>query len=140
MEMRGYEAADQAACLELFDSNMPEYFSGGEREAFAEWLAAPRGSYWVAEHEGELAGCGGIVLEHASLASVTWLMVAGRLRGQGLGRYMLFYLLKGLPAAVTHVRLSTVAPVSGFFEKQGFRVQGEGPEGVEMVKKLQVCS
>ena len=140
MEMRAYVAADKDACLAVFDSNTPEYFSAGEREVFGAWLDAPQGRYFVAEHDGVVVGSGGIVMEGASLASVTWLMVACSLRGQGLGRFLLFYLLKGLPAEVTHVRLATIGTTAGFFEKQGFRVQGEGPGGVEMIKKLQVCS
>jgi len=140
MEMRAYLPVDKAACLEMMESNIPEYFAVAEREDFEAWLDAPQGSYWVAEHDGTVVGCGGVALEHAALASLTWLLVAGHLRGQGLGRFLVFYLLKTLPAGVTHVRLETIPSVAGFFEKQGFRVQSTGAKGVEMIKKLQVCS
>lgn len=140
MEMRAYRPADKSACLGLMDSNMPGYFSAAEREDFGAWLDAPQGKYWVAEHDGAVVGCGGMALERADLASLTWLMVAGHLRGQGLGRFLLFYLMKELPAGVAHVRLVTIPLVAGFFEKQGFRVQSTGTQGVEMIKKLQVCS
>lgn len=140
MEIRAYVSADKVACLRVFDSNMPVYFSAAERVEFEAWLNAPQGSYWVAEHDGVVVGCGGIAPENETLASVTWLMVAGHLRGQGLGRFLLFYLMKALPPGVTHVRLVTIPTVAGFFEKQGFRAQHSGPAGVEMLKKLQVCS
>jgi N-acetylglutamate synthase-like GNAT family acetyltransferase len=140
MEIRAYRVADKASCLGLMDSNMPEYFTAEEREDFEAWLDAPQGHYRVAEHDGCVVGCGGMALERADLASLTWLMVAGHLRGQGLGRFLLFYLMKDLPAGVTHVRLATIPPVAGFFEKQGFRAQSTGAKGVEMIKKLQVCS
>jgi len=140
MEMRAYVPADKAACLALLDSNVPEYFTPAERGDFEAWLTGPQGKYWVAEHDGAVVGCGGIALEQAALASVTWLLVAGHLRRQGLGRYMLFYLLKTVPVGVTHVRLTTIPSVVGFFEKQGFRAQSTGAKGVEMIKKLQVCS
>ncbi len=140
MEMRAYTAADRAACLALFDGNAPEYFTAAERAAYEDWLDAPQGSYFVVEHDGALAGCGGIAAESSGLASLTWLMVRRDLHGQGLGRFLVFYLLKQTPAGVSHVRLVTIPAVVGFFAKQGFRVREEGPGGVEMLKKLQVCS
>lgn len=140
MEMRAYTAGDQAACLALFDGNAPEYFTAAERAAYEAWLNAPRGSYFVAEHDGALAGCGGIAAESPGLASLTWLMVRRDLHGQGLGRFLVFYLLKHAPAGVSHVRLVTIPPVAGFFEKQGFHARETGSGGVEMLKKLRVCS
>ncbi len=142
MDIRNFVPADKEGCLALLDSNAPEYFSAAEREAFDAWLDAPQGSYFVMEHEGDVVGCGGFALESPQLASLTWLMIRSDLRGQGLGRFLVFYCLRALSgaAAVSHIRLHTISSVAGFFEKQGFRVQHVAPDGVEMVKKLQVCS
>lgn len=142
MDIRNYASADKEACLGLLDSNAPEYFTAAEREAFGRWLDAPQGSYFVMEHEGDVVGCGGFALESPQLASLTWLIIRSDLRRQGLGRFLVFYCLKEMSsvATVTHVRLTTIASVAGFFEKQGFRVQQTAADGVEMIKKLLVCS
>jgi N-acetylglutamate synthase-like GNAT family acetyltransferase len=140
MDLRTYTVDDKTQCLALFDGNMPVFFAPEERPAFAAWLDAPQGSYFVMEHEGAVVACGGIALENAQLASVTWVLVRADLQRQGVGRFVVFSCLKKLPATVTHVRLTTIAAASGFFEKLGFHAQASAGREIEMVKKLQVCS
>lgn len=139
MDIRPYASTDKQACLSLFDGNLPESFQPEDRFDFEGWLDDPRGSYFVMEHEGALVACGGCALENAQLASITWLIVRSDLRRQGLGRFLLFYCLKALPAGVTHVRLETIPAAAGFFEKQGFRIARSEPRRVELIKKLLVC-
>ncbi|MBS1824336.1 MAG: GNAT family N-acetyltransferase [Acidobacteria bacterium] len=140
MDIRTFTPADKSQCLALFDGNMPVFFDQAERHAFEAWLDAPQGSYFVMEHEGTVVGCGGVALENPQLASLTWTIVQAGLQRQGLGRFLVFYCLRSLPPTVTHVRLTTIPAVTGFFEKQGFHVQSSAAREVEMIKKLQVCS
>jgi N-acetylglutamate synthase-like GNAT family acetyltransferase len=140
MDLRIFTPGDRAACLALFDENIPAFFAAEERIAYERWLDAPEGSYFVMEHEGRTVACGGVALENPQLASLTWLIVAAGLQRQGLGRFLVFYGLKSLPPNVTHIRLTTIPAVTGFFEKLGFHVQQSSPREVEMIKKLQVCS
>lgn len=141
MDIRPYSAQDKAACLAVFDSNVPPFFDPAERAAFEEFLEAMPHPYFVMEHEGLVAGCGGYAIESdPTLASLTWGMVRRDLHGNGLGRFLLMFRLReiGGNPQVNRVRLSTAPAVVPFFEKLGFRVVAA--DGlVEMVKKLAVC-
>lgn len=139
MDIRTFTPADKSQCLALFDGNMPAFFDQTERAAFESWLDRPQGSYYVMEHEGRVVACGGVALENPQLASLTWLIVGAGLQRQGLGKFLVFYCLRSLPPTVTHVRLTTIPAVTGFFEKQGFHVQPSSGREVEMIKKLLVC-
>jgi ribosomal protein S18 acetylase RimI-like enzyme len=148
MDLRPYQPSDQTGCLAVFDSNCPDFFAAGEREEFANFLASPDGAYFVLDHDGAIAGCGGYAAENPQLASITWTMVRRDLHRNGLGRLLLFAAMKKLTASanVSHVRLHTSPACAAFFEKQGFRVAEVTPDGiapgmdrVEMLKKLQVC-
>jgi hypothetical protein len=57
----------------------------------------------------------------------------------GLGRFLLMYRLRKLEGVPT-VRLTAPPNAVPFFEKQGFRIGGESPKGIEMVKKMNVCT
>lgn len=149
MELRTYQATDVDACLAVFESNFPEFFHPSERQAFAAFLDAPQGDYLVAEHDGVIVGCGGVAMEHAELASVTWLMVRRDLHKNGVGRLLLFSGIRRLPALgdPTMLRLHTTPQIAGFFRKLGFHEVERVPDGfapgldrVEMLKKLRVCA
>ena len=145
MEVRPYSPKDLAACLRLFDSNRPHYFTDEERGQFKAFLAAPFGSYYVLENDGDLLGCGGFVGENEiGLVKLTWGMVRHDLHRRGLGKFLLFYRLReiGKLAGMTMVRVETAQHTVGFFEKAGgFRVVTQGSDGrVTMVKKLAVCA
>ena len=145
MEVRPYSPNDLAACLRLFDSNRPQYFTVEERSQFEAFLAAPFGSYYVLENDGDLLGCGGFVGENeVGLVRLTWGMVRHDLHRSGLGKFLLFYRLReiGKLAGMTMVRVETTQHTVGFFEKAGgFRVITQEPDGrVTMVKKLAVCA
>jgi N-acetylglutamate synthase-like GNAT family acetyltransferase len=144
MEIRDYQSSDFEACLRLFDSNAPEHFAPGERCAFEAFLAAPTGTYYVMENDGELLGCGGFARENdPALVSLTWGLIRRDLHRQGLGRFLLFYRLReiGKLPGVNSVRLSTTTRSQGFFERAGgFRVAAVEQDRVEMVKRLAVCA
>ena len=141
MDLRAYKPADRDGCLGVFDSNIPESFDSAQRAAFAAFLASPGGSYFVLDHDGAIAACGGYALENPDLASVTWLMVRRDLHRNGLGRFLLFSAMRKLSAEAdpTILRLETTASAAPFFEKQGFRTTEQAGEKIEMRKKLKVC-
>ena len=145
MEVRPYSPNDRAACLGLFDSNRPHYFTDEERGQFEAFLAAPSGSYYVLENDGDLLGCGGFVGEsEVGLVKLIWGLVRHDLHRRGLGKFLLFYRLReiGKLAGMTMVRVETAEHTVGFFERAGgFRVVTQEPDGrVTMVKKLAVCA
>lgn len=148
MELRPWTPADREACLAVFDTNAPDYFHLQERAPFAAFLDHPSGSYFVADHEGMIAACGGFALESPDVARLTWLMVRRDLQKSGVGRLLVFTAMKKLSAEAgpAMLRLHTTLAAAGFFEKLGFRSVETIPDGiapgmdrVEMVKKLKVC-
>jgi ribosomal protein S18 acetylase RimI-like enzyme len=149
MDVRAYSPADRPACLAVFDSNTPQFFDPAERRDFETFLDAVDCSYFVMEHDGAIAGCGGYAIaEDTSLASLVWGMVRGDLHKLGFGRFLLLFRLREITKAggVQLVRLSTSQHAAPFFQKQGFKVTSirkdgyaSGMDRVEMVMKLSVC-
>lgn len=147
MEIRPYSQADRAACLAVFDSNVPRFFAPGERGDFERFLEALATPYFVMEHDGAIVGCGGYALG-AEAATLTWGLIQASLHRNGLGRFLLMYRLReiGKAGAAAVVRLSTSQHSAGFFEKQGFRAgaiekdgYGAGLDRIEMARKIAVC-
>jgi hypothetical protein len=68
MRVREYTTGDRDACLAVFDSNVPRFFTPAEREEYAAFLDAPLpGPYLVVEDEaGVVVGCGGYALERGT--------------------------------------------------------------------------
>jgi N-acetylglutamate synthase-like GNAT family acetyltransferase len=90
------------------------------------------------EHEETVVGCGGYSLSpDQSTATLRWGMIRADAQKMGLGRFLLMYRIReiGKAGTVGVVFAHPPRPSAGFFEKQGFRVNG-----VELVKKLTVCT
>jgi hypothetical protein len=101
------------------------------------------------EHNESVVGCGGYALSRdRSAATLCWGMVRRRSQKMGLGRFLLMYRIReiGREASVGVLFVHSPRPSVGFFQKQGFRVNGTGNEAhgpgmalIELVKKLTVC-
>jgi GNAT superfamily N-acetyltransferase len=147
VEIRAFQAADIADCLALFDSDAGESFSPAERGAFAQFLTSLPGPYFVAEHEGQIVGCGGFARDDRGMR-LTWGMVRPDFRGHGIGKLLLMYRLREIgKLGAFQVGLDTSQKTAGFFEKFGFRpvsveADGYGPglDKIGMVKKMEVCA
>ena len=137
MDIRPYSPADHAACLEIFDACMaPE-----SRPSFAAFLDGDPAPFFVAEHEGEIVGCGGFAI-NGEAARLHWGMVHRNWQRQGLGRFLLFYRLREITrnAAVQLVTLEAPRHAVPFFAGQGFREVNGDSDRAEMVKRLVVCA
>ena len=105
--------------------------------------------YFVMEHEESIVGCGGYSLSpDGTAATLQWGMVHSNHRKMGLGRFLLLYRIReiGKAGTVGLVFAHSPRPSVGFFEKQGFRVNGiekdacaPGVDRVELIRKLTVC-
>jgi ribosomal protein S18 acetylase RimI-like enzyme len=150
MDIRPYSNLDRAACLDVFDSNAPQFFHPSERASFEAFLDAVDCAYFVMEHESRVAGCGGYALsEDKSIASLVWGMVRSDLHRLGLGRFLLLFRLRRISqtTGVPLVRLGTSQHTVAFFEKQGFKMvsvqkdgYAPGMDRIEMIMKLAVCA
>ena len=150
MNLRTYTAVDRAACLALFDGNVPEYFLAIERAEYATFVDDERNRpYFVLEDEcdgGRIVGCGGYLLvEKGREAWLSWGMVARDRHRQGLGRMLLLARLHRLCrlGSVRLVRIDTTQHSRGFFERHGFAAEhvtepgyGPGMHRVDMTLRL----
>jgi len=73
---RPYTAADRAACLAIFDTNVPAYFAADERESFAAFLDRGHDYYVLCDGDGAPVGCGGVrVRPDGRTAILRWGMI-----------------------------------------------------------------
>ena len=130
MDIRAYAAADREGCLAVLES------LGGEGLVdFAAYLdGGPR--YFVAEHDGQIVGCGGV-----GEGRLEWGMVHRAMQRQGLGRFLLYYRMRevGKLGTFEHVQVRVPRGVAGFYAGQGFREAGGDANWVVMSKRLAVC-
>jgi ribosomal protein S18 acetylase RimI-like enzyme len=131
---RDYTPADLAGCLEVFDSNIPEFFFESEREDFAHFLERLPGRYGViVDPTGRIVGCGGVAASRTVPQGVTltWGMVHQSLHRNGIGRVLTRERLawaEQMPN-VSVVELNTSHLTEGFYEKFGFRTVKRIPNG-----------
>jgi ribosomal protein S18 acetylase RimI-like enzyme len=133
MFYRAYTLADRAACLTIFDSNVPRFFAPEDHSDFERFLDALPGFYGVlCDADGKAIACGGIDENgDGTTASLTWGMVAADRHGQGIGKELTSARLARLAdmPAVRRVLLNTSQLTVGFYLKLGFRVVRHIPDG-----------
>lgn len=121
---RDYAPRDRDACLAVFDSNVPEFFTPEERTPFAEFIDDLPGRYLVLEDVGgRIVACGGWAVETGSrTADLCWGMVARDLHGTGLGRALTRLRLDDVRrvGGLDAVSLHTSQHTTGFYERLGF--------------------
>ncbi|MBB6365796.1 putative GNAT family N-acyltransferase [Xanthomonas sacchari] len=134
--IRPYAAQDHAACLALFDSNVPQFFDHSERAAFARFLERDAGAwhYLVIVRAGAVVACGGHALnDDGRVAGFGWGMVDRRLHRQGLGRALTEARLDACRrSGVARIELDTSQHTQAFYARFGFAVErvvanGYGP-------------
>lgn len=130
---RPYEPADLPRVLEIFDSNVPQYFTTAERPGFQNFLAALPGPYWVVESAShEMVACGGYAVVTAERrADLCWGMVARAYHKRGVGRFLTRARIDAATAdpAVEFVHLNTSQHTRKFYEKLGFETLAVTPNG-----------
>jgi ribosomal protein S18 acetylase RimI-like enzyme len=122
--IRPYQPEDRAACLALFDSNVPDDFRPEERPELEGFLTTLPGPYLVVEDgAGEVVAAGGYAREPGTrTATMCWGMVSRERQGEGIGRALLLERLRRvrLDPEVAMVALHTSHRVRGFYERLGF--------------------
>lgn len=146
MEIREYQSSDQQACLNIMQSNIPDYFHECDLVDFVVFLENLPGPFFVmTDPQVGLIACGGIALGRTTSteAVLCYGMVTGTQLHQGLGlallRKRLEYFLPREPQ-VERIVVNTTQKTEGFFRKFGFSVIereldgfGSGLDRVSMV-------
>lgn len=133
MTIRPYQPGDRAACLALFDSNVPEDFRPEERPEFEGFLDELPGPYLVVEDAGVIVGAGGYAREPGTrTATMCWGMVTRDRQGEGVGRVLLLERLARVrrDPDVAMVALHTSHRVRGFYERLGFSAERVVEDGL----------
>jgi ribosomal protein S18 acetylase RimI-like enzyme len=128
MKWRDYKAEDKPACLEIFQSNVPDYFALGELSEVTRLLDEGLCPYLVVENdENQIIASGGIWIDALEkTATLCWIMVARPYHGKGTGRLLVLTLLTLLRQSpfVELVKLDTSQHTTVFYEKLGFTKGG----------------
>jgi hypothetical protein len=140
LSLSDFQPADRAACLAVFDSNVPRYYHPHEREMFVAFIdsghflparlhkvGAPAGHLYVVKREGVLAACGGWYLD-GTVANLSFGTVDRSMHRQEIGTFLLDARLKAIhdDGRATVVRLRTTPLVQGFYERARFKVVVDG--------------
>ena len=123
------EDAEEGSRLEQETFSMP-----WQAQDFLEMVEANYAYYYVAEENGEIAGCCGI-RNMAGEGEITNVVVAEKFRRRGIGRALMEYMLKearlhGMESATLEVRVSN-KPAISLYESLGFRGEGVRPNFYE---------
>ena len=99
-------------------------------DSFLEMIGKDDARYYVAEKEGQLLGCCGVLMI-AGEGNITNVVIAPEARNQGIGTAMLKHLMEegrreGLTAYTLEVRVSNAAAIH-VYEKLGFVSEGIRP-------------
>ena len=138
LTLHPYQASDRAACLRVFDSNVPAFFLASERADYTQDLGEFESGAWggaavylVLEVGSEIVGCGGAYVEEDGRAGLAWGMVDRRQHRRGLGSLLLRARLEWLRAQpeAREVWLDTSRHSAPFFERFGFQVARTAPDG-----------
>jgi predicted GNAT family N-acyltransferase len=124
MKWRDYKPEDKTACLEIFQSNVPDYFTPNELSDVTRLLDEALCPYLVVENdENQIIASGGIWVDTIeNSATLCWVMVARHYHGKGVGRLLVLRLLNLLHhfPFVQLVKLDTSQHTTAFYEKFGF--------------------
>lgn len=137
-QIRPYAAADRAACLAIFRSNLPRYFDPTELPEFEDFLERPSGDYVVLEQDGLVVACGGCYLREG-VGRLSWGMVSQQHHRASLGTALLVWRINHLfqHTETPEITIDTSQHTAGFFARHGFRTtlqvaDGFGP-GIDRV-------
>jgi N-acetylglutamate synthase-like GNAT family acetyltransferase len=133
VRVRTYTTQDRAACLAVFDSNVPESFNLAERLEYEAFLDSLPGPYLVLERDGRVVSCGGFArAEGTSCADLCWGMVERQAQGRGLGRMLTEARLQRIrqDPSITEVALRTSHVTEAFYARLGFVTERVTPDGI----------
>jgi GNAT superfamily N-acetyltransferase len=121
-DIREYQREDESACLAIFDSNRPKYFTAPERDLFVAYLRRLDQPFFVALVAGQVRGCGGFRVDDYGVSYLEWGMVHSNWHRQGLGASLLQWRLEQI-RQIAHawcVLIDTSQHTAPFFARFGF--------------------
>jgi len=142
MDITPYHPKHRAACLEILNSLTPRLINSAQESQFKIFLDTLSQPFFLMEHDGEIAACGGYAIRPRSdIAELKWGMVRDNLRKKGLGRFLLLYRIREIAKTntITTVAVETSLTTAPFFQKEGFRIANSDNVSIRLTKRLAVC-
>lgn len=123
--IRRYTAKDKNSVLDLFDLNVPSYFSSEERLDLEYYLENEIDFYFVIEVDNLIVGCGGINLDTTKTKGlISWDIIHPEFQNKKLGTALLKHriaLLKEMPD-IKSIIVRTSQHTYQFYQKQSFQL------------------
>ena len=128
-----YQPRFREACLGIFESNRPRFFTESEKVDFTQWLNQDAlTDYYVLLLDGQAIACGGVYSEAArKTAGLSWGMVHAAYHGKGYGKLFTAFRVSLIAKQFPGYRcvIDTSHHTEKFYERFGFRtvrVQHDG--------------
>ena len=124
LTLKPCDTTHRAACVAVFESNLPEFVTRPERGQFEAFLEKRECPYFVVKkRSGVVVACGGYDAQ-PNQARLCWGLVRRDLHRRGIGRFLLTSRLLRIydKCGDTVVRMDTSQLTCAFFERLGFRV------------------
>lgn len=128
---RPYQPPDRAACLALFDGNVPEAFAASERADYTLFLEEAPTGYQVCCLGERIVGAFGLSEAHEERRGrVRWILTDAAQRGRGVGRHMMLAVRAQARRAGLHtVDIAASQKSAPFFARFGAEACGHVPDG-----------
>jgi len=133
LEARTYTVSDKARCLSIFRSNVPKFFESNELIDYEKFLDNLPCDYLVVHDHEKVLGCGGYDVDKDSGdCRLSWGMIDAHHHRKRIGQFLLLIRLRLISedSAARRVLMNTSQYSSGFFEKFGFTVIKNTPDGL----------
>jgi len=136
-----YSASNFDQCVNIFKSNIPEYFAKNELSEFQDYLNnisktkdGWTDSFFILKRDKKLVGCAGIGLNKSKkIATLSWGMVDVNYHRNGFGTLLTNYRLNLLKSVNLNLEISLDTSQYSylFYEKFGFKIVDIEHDGYE---------
>lgn len=119
-----YSENDFQELIEVFESNIPQYFALEEKAEFITYLNQEIEEYFVVRTNGRIIGAGGINYDSDHItARLSWDFMDGREQHKGAGTTLTQYRIKRLKQQdhIQKLIVRTSQFADTFYQKQGFQ-------------------
>lgn len=122
MKFSFYNTRHYSRCIQIIQSNTPEFIHPDEHREYEKFLHAEK-TYYVLSLNSKIVACGGIwVNADQSKSGLSWGLVDRQYHGMGIGKKLLIYRLNQIKEKYPRstIRCETSQHTYKFFEKFGF--------------------
>jgi GNAT superfamily N-acetyltransferase len=127
---RPYSSDDRGTCLDLFDSNCPDFFAPNERVEYAHFLDTDPKGYELCLLNGQVGGAFGLCGDGGARRRLNWIMLNPRFQGLGAGRAIMARVAaQAMSAGIEVIDIAASHVSAPFFAKAGAVAKREIPNG-----------